>query len=616
MTARRPRTGRAGTALWRAVALAVGTVATVGAVPGAAAERIDGVAGSGVPGWSGDGGPALQATLSSPSAGVLQADGAVLIADTGNHRIRRVSADGTIATVAGSGPCCGAAGGQAGDGLAATDPAVRLNGPRAVAIHPDGRILIADTGNHVIRAITPDGVIVRVAGDGIGGYGAEGGPAQNVRLDGPSGLAVAADGAILVADTGNHRVLRIAPGTTTTTRLAGATRTAGPGYNGDGIAATSAQLNRPVGLAVAPRGGLLIADTGNHRIRAIDGTGNGVISTVAGNGTTGPLLGDGGPATRASLAAPEGLATDVDGTIVVADSGHALVRAVTADGVIRTIAGSGTVGGLGDGGRALLAELSALRGVSLGPYGPLLYDTGNHRVRAVGPAPFLPPPVEPPAPAPPVPPVAPQPALRTAAVATPIRGRVRVRVPGTRRFVPAAAALRLPMGTEIDALDGAVALRFRTTRGGREATATVSDGRFVLRQSAVRDGGQHPGVVVLSGPLQNCPKPVERTRRKAGPRGRQTKTTSAGRTGSRAAKRKRGRRVAVDARGKIKTRGKYGAATVRGTRWAMIDRCATAPRPGTLTIVREGRVAVDSFVLRKRKLVRAGESYLAPARRR
>lgn len=155
-------------------------------------------------------------------------------------------------------------------------------------------------------------------------------------------------------------------------------------------------------------------------------------------------------------------------------------------------------------------------------------------------------------------------------------------------------------------------MRFRTTGGDREATATVSDGRFVLRQSAVRDGGQYPGVLVLSGPLQNCPKPVDRTRRNADPRGQ--------RAGSRAAKRKasrkRGRRVTVDARGKIKTRGKYGAATVRGTRWTMIDRCATAPRPGTLTIVREGRVAVDSFVLRKRTLVPAGRSYLAPARRR
>lgn len=592
--------------------LAVGAVAAGGCAPNAvAAERIDGLAGTGALGFGGDGGPAVLATLASPSGGALQADGGVLIADTGNHRIRRVTAAGTIATVAGSGPCCGAAGAQAGDGLAATAPEVRLNGPRAVAIHPDGRILIADTGNHVVRAITTDGVIVRVAGTGTAGYSTEGGPALSSTLNRPTGVAVAADGAVLVADTGNHRVLRIAPGTTTITRVAGATPTAGPGYNGDGIAATTAQLNAPTALAVRPGGGLLIADTGNHRIRAVDG--QGLISTVAGNGTTGPLLGDGGPAPLASLASPEGVTTAVDGTVVIADTGHARVRAVAPDGAIRTIAGNGTVGGLGDGGDPVLAELSALRGVSPGPRGPVLYDTGNHRVRALSPAPILPPPPPdpPPSPRPPVAP-APQPSFRSAAVATPVRGTIRVRVPGTRRFVPVTAALRLPMGSEIDALDGAVALRFRTTRGGREATATVSDGRFVLRQSAVRDGGHYPGVLVLSGPLLDCPKPAKRARRKADPRGQ--------RSGPRAAKRKstrkRGRRVTVDARGKIKTRGKYGAATVRGTRWTMIDRCATVPRPGTLTIVREGRVAVDSFVLRKRTLVRAGTSYLAPARRR
>lgn len=609
MTERARRAGRSGTALRRAITLAVGVLTGLGCAVGAgAAERIDGFAGSGVLGWSGDGGSALTATLASPSGGALLADGGVLIADTGNHRIRRVAVDGTITTVAGAGPCCGDVGARAGDGLAATDPAVRLNGPRAVAIHPDGRVLIADTGNHVIRAITPEGVIVHVAGTGVAGYSTEGGPAQTSALNRPSGVAVAADGAILVADTGNNRVLRIAPGNATVSRVAGGTPTAGAGYNGDGIAATAALLNGPTAVAVRPGGDLLIADAVNHRIRAVDG--QGVISTVAGNGTTGPLLGDGGPAALAALAAPESVTTDTDGTIVIADTGHARVRAVAPDGTIRTIAGTGTVGGFGDGGDARLAELSALRGVSPGPQGPLLYDTGNHRVRALSPAPPVGPPPPPPPSPPSDPPAAPpQPALRRAAVATPVRGRIRVRVPGSRRFVPATTALRLPMGAEIDARDGAVALRFRTTAAGREATATVSEGRFVLRQSAVRDGGQYPGVLVLAGPLQNCPKPVRRARRTADPRGQQA--------GDRAKrKRKRGRRVTVEARGKIKTRGKYGAATVRGTRWTMIDRCATAPRPGTLTIVREGRVAVDAFRLRKRTLVRAGRSYLAPASRR
>ncbi len=577
---------------------------------GASGELIQGVAGSGVASFSGDGGPALPATLTAPSGGALQPDGGVLVADTGNHRIRRVAPNGTISTVAGSGPCCGAAGALAGDGtLLATDPGVRMNGPRGVAVHPDGRILIADTENHVVRAIMPGGLIVRIAGSsgGTPGYSTEGGPAASALLNRPSGVAVAADGAILVTDTGNHRVLRFAPTTTTVSRVAGSTPTFGAGYNGDGIPADTAQLNGPTGVAVAPDGRVLIADTGNHRIRAVDGSGT--ISTVAGSGVTGPLLGDGGPATAAALASPEGVASDSVGTVLIADTGHALARAVTPAGTIVTIAGNGALGGLGDGGDPRAAELSALRGVAVGPRGPLLLDTGNHRVREVvlsSPvAPPPAPPVVPPLPAPA--PIAPVPELRRTSVARPIRGRIRVRVPGARRFVSAGSARALPMGTEIDATGGAVEVRFRTTRGGREAVATVSEGRFVLRQSATRESGHHVGVLVLSGPRRHCPSAAKRGGKQAAPRAKAK---------AKAKKRKRGRRITVDARGKIKTRGQYGAATVRGTRWTMIDRCRRDPRPGTLTVVREGRVVVDAFALRKRKLVRAGRRYLAPARRR
>lgn len=602
--------------------VAVGALAGLGSAAGAgAAERIDAVAGSGTLGVAGDGGPAIQAALASPSGVARQADGSVLIADTGNHRIRRVAPDGTIGTIAGGGPCCGAPGAMAGDGLSAADPAVRLNGPRAVALHPDGRILIADTENHVVRAIGPSGVIERIAGDGTGGYGTEGGPALVVRLNRPSGLAVADDGAILVADTGNNRVLRIAPGTTTTTRIAGVPG-GSPGYDGDGVAATTTRLDGPAGLAALPGGGLLIADAGNHRIRRIDG--NGTITTVAGSGATGPLIGDGTTATLAALSQPQGVAVDAAGGIVIADSGHHRVRAIGLDGTIRTVAGSGTVGGSGDGGDPSLAALAEPRDVAAAPDGPLIADTGNHRVRQVQPAPPAAPP-EPVPPSPPAPPAAPpvvvpEPTLRRAAVATPVRGRILVRLPGTRRFVVASSALRLPIGSEVDARGGTVAVRFRTTSRGTEATATVSEGRFVVRQSATRDGGHHPGVVVLSGPLHHCPKPARKGARSSrSPRSGSDRRGA--RAGVRAARRtsprkRRGRRVTVSARGKIKTRGKYGAATVRGTRWTMIDRCRTEPRPGTLTIVREGRVVVDAFVLRTRRSVRAGQRYLAPARRR
>ncbi len=590
-----------------AIVLALIALAAIGPA-GAAAIELRGLAGTGALGWTGDGGPATAATLASPSAAATQGDGGLLVADTGNHRIRRIAPDGTITTVVGNGPCCGTLGGDAGDGLQATDPAVRLNGPRGVAALPDGGIVIADTANHVVRAVTPDGKIGRLAGTGNQGLGSDGQPALAVSLNAPRGVAVAADGAILVADTGNHRVLRIDPVTTVATRVAGIAFPTVGGYSGDGGAAIVAQLDTPSALAPRPDGGFLIADSGNDRIREVDATGT--IRTVAGAGPIGLPLGDGGPATQATLAGPEGVALAADGTMLIADTAHARVRAVTPGGVISTLAGDGVAGDAGDGGPPQAARVSLLRGVAVGPRGPVLVDTENHRLREI----VVPPtvfPSDPPLPPPPAP--VPPPELRRSAVAGPLSGRVRIRVPGARSFVRAGSALNVPMGTEVDATDGRVELRFVTTRGGRTATVVASGGRFVVRQPAERDGGQHPGELVLSGPLRHCPKPARRsgsTARRGG------KATARATKPAKKRKQQRGRRLTVDARGKIKTRGKYGAAIVRGTRWTIVDRCRHEPRPGTLVTVRSGRVVVDAFRLKTRKTVRAGRSYLAPATRR
>jgi uncharacterized protein (TIGR03437 family) len=159
-------------------------------------------AGSGEPGDSGDGGPASVARLRLPAACAVTASGALYIADTLNHRVRRVNPDGSISTVAGTG-----AQGSSGDG----GPAIgaKLNGPRGVAVDSDGNVLIADTGNHRLRQITPDGVINTIAGGDAPGFGGDGGAASEARLNNPSGLAIDPAGRLYVADRGNDRIRRL-----------------------------------------------------------------------------------------------------------------------------------------------------------------------------------------------------------------------------------------------------------------------------------------------------------------------------------------------------------------------------------------------------------------------
>jgi class 3 adenylate cyclase/sugar lactone lactonase YvrE len=198
-------------------------------------------------GYSGDGGPATQALLFGPRGLVVDAGGNVYIADSGNHAIRRVSADGLIATVAGSGKL-----GFAGDGGPAS--AALLAAPLGVALSPDGSLYIADTGNHRIRKVDHGGTITTVAGDGTPGYRGDGGPGVKASLNAPAGLAFDPAGNVYIADTGNNRIRRLAPDGTITT------------VAGDG---TGEQLLGPSAVAFDGNGVLYIADTGNHRIRRL-----------------------------------------------------------------------------------------------------------------------------------------------------------------------------------------------------------------------------------------------------------------------------------------------------------------------------------------------------------
>jgi len=330
---------------------------------------IDTVAGTGVRGWSGDGGPAIDAQLDHPRSLALLPGGGYLFAEPYLHVVRRVWPDGTVTTVAGTGTA-----GYSGDGGPATS--ARLNFVHAAAPTPDGGFVIADTLNNRIRKVSPTGIITTIAGSGAKGFAGDGGPATAAKINNPRGLAVDAVGRVVIVDSNNHRIRRVDSDGIITT-IAGSGR---QGFSGDGGPATSASLNIP--FAVAFMGDrLLIADTNNQRVRSVSASG--VISTVAGNGVAG-FAGDDGPATSASLSFPhavDGIGAD---EFLVADTRNARVRDVTADGVIRTVAGTGVVGYSGDGGPARDAQLNTPKAVlALSATSFLTADADNSVIRQV-----------------------------------------------------------------------------------------------------------------------------------------------------------------------------------------------------------------------------------------
>ncbi len=284
-----------------AVVAATLAVAAPSALGRATDGTISGVAGT-TAGFAGDGGPANQAKLDAPSDVAFVATNSYLIADFNNNRIRQVMPNGNILTVAGSDP------GSFGDGGPAIDAG--LDHPEGVTSLGGGAYLIADTRNHEIRRVGADGIITTFAGTDQGLAG-DGGPATAARLSLPSDTALLADGSVLIADTGNDRIRRVAPNGIIST-IAGTTR----GFSGDGGPATAAQLNQPRDITVASDGSILIADTGNNRIRRI--APNGIISTVAGAGLG--FGGDGDPAQGARLDAPTSIVALAHGGYLVADS--------------------------------------------------------------------------------------------------------------------------------------------------------------------------------------------------------------------------------------------------------------------------------------------------------
>jgi trimeric autotransporter adhesin len=278
------------------------------------------------------------------------------------------SSGGTINTIAGRNVA-----GFSGDGGNALN--ATINTPGGTAVDSSGNFYIADTGNNRIRKVS-SGTISTVAGTGLGGYGGDGGAATSAMLNQPSSVAFDSGGNLYIADQSNHVIRKVSTAGVITT-VAG---TGTPGFNGDNILATTAQLTLPGSVAVDTNGNIFISDSGNNRIREVVAA-TGLIQTIAGTGVAGSS-GDSGAATSAQLSAPAGIA--LSGTdLYIADEGNNSIRKVSG-GTITTVAGTKTAGNAGDGGDATAATLTNPVGLTADTAGNFYFsDPVNNRVRKV-----------------------------------------------------------------------------------------------------------------------------------------------------------------------------------------------------------------------------------------
>src|SRR5271165_674717 len=300
------------------------------------------VAGTGTAGFSGDGGPAVAAQLNAPSGVALDAAGNIYIADTMNHRIRKVTPDGIINTLAGTAvpgsPACTA--------QSPSTVSTQLCLPAEVILGSSGDLIIADYGNRLVRQLTPNGAIATVAGNGKGDpnyfdvAGGAGGPEIHATFSLLGGAAFDRAGNLYVSDTFANHIRKISTSGVVST-IAGNGQS---GYSGDGGPALQASLVRPGPISVGPDGAVYVI-TGDSRVRKI--TPDGIIHLVAGIGVGSGLVrdqGDGGPAIDATLNEPGGVAFDQSGNIYIADTSNARVRKIDSSGIITTIGPTGQQG--------------------------------------------------------------------------------------------------------------------------------------------------------------------------------------------------------------------------------------------------------------------------------
>jgi len=358
------------------------------------------IAGNGNSDFTGDNGPANQASMNFAGGIALSPDGSIYIADTYNARIRRITPNGIITTVAGNGNSNG--GGiisafvantpnvntpiinalianiplaasieditdddtyELGDGGPALEATISC--PTGVAVGPDGSLYIADSYENRIRRVGPDSIITTIAGTGEEGFSGDGGPATQAQLSLPTQVIVGPDGCVYISNDGNKRIRKITPDGYIST-IAG---TGEAGYSGDGGTATLAKINiENAGMAIGPDGSLYFADTHNGRIRRVRP--DGIITTVAGNGDF-ASYGDGGPAIDAAIEQPKGIAVTRDGTLYIADYWYSVIRKVDPSGIITTISGTGEWTYTGDAGPARRASFGEVDYLVVSPDGSL-----------------------------------------------------------------------------------------------------------------------------------------------------------------------------------------------------------------------------------------------------
>jgi RHS repeat-associated protein len=331
--------------------------------------------------------------------------------------------------------------------------------PRGGAVAPDGSFYFADSGNDRVRRVGTDGIITTVAGSGTRGFSGDGGPATQANLGAPFDVAVAPDGSFYIVDSQNNRIRRVSPDGIITSVAGG-----GSSSPGDGGPATQASLSLFIsgGVAVGPDGSFFIADPIDNRIRRVGP--NGIITTVAGTGNGG-FSGDGGLATQANLGSPTGVAVAPDGSIYIAEQ-SSRVRRVGPDGIITTVAGTGTQGFSGDGGLATQANLFFSQSMAVAPDGSFyIGDYQNNRIRRVASA---------------------MPGFSTSDLAIPSPdGNELYRFNGSGRHLQT-----------LNALTGAVRYQFTYDSGGRLTGVTDGDGKIATIE---RDASGNPAAIVAPG---------------------------------------------------------------------------------------------------------------------
>jgi hypothetical protein len=332
------------------------------------AQTITTIAGNGTSANSGDGGPAVSASIQGPSGVAVDGIGNIYISSF--NIIRKVNSAGTISTIAGSYTMAGAS----GNGGPATF--ALLNGPDAIVCDALGNIYFVDFNNNWIRKINTSGIISVFAGNGTMGFSGDGGTATSASLNKPLDLAIDGVGNIYILDVGNNRIRKVNTSGIISTYAGTGTYS----FSGDGGPAILATFQQPSSITADLTGNVYVADYWNRRIRKIDSSG--IINTIAGTGTAG-YSGDNGPALAAQISDIIGMATDAAGNLYLSDQAYHVIREINTTGTINTICGTGVAGFSGDGGPAISAQLNVPRNLTVHSNTLFIVDQTNSRIRTI-----------------------------------------------------------------------------------------------------------------------------------------------------------------------------------------------------------------------------------------